>query len=98
MTLSPTTMSLSVQPQVLPPPTTTGMWAGFDPEILGQAGWPGGPAISLAIDRIVRDALATGLTLHETCQVVRDTLVAQGVHPDKVDVELCVKDHALGVI
>jgi hypothetical protein len=91
-------MSMSRQPQVLLPPTNTGMWAGFDPDILGQVDWPGAPAVSLAIDRIVRDALATGLTLRETYQQVRITLIAQGVQPDKIDLERCVKDHALGVI
>ncbi|HEX2280170.1 MAG TPA: hypothetical protein VHG52_00280, partial [Thermomicrobiales bacterium] len=84
--------------QVLRPPTDTGMWAGFDPEILGQAGLPHEPAISLAIDRAVRDALSAGLTLRETYQQVRTTLISQGVRPDGVDIDRCVKDYALGAI
>lgn len=97
MTDSPTTMSFSVQPQVLSPPTNTGVLAGFDADLLGEAGWPGAPAVSLAIDRVVRDALATGLTLRETYKQVHDILVSQNLH-DKVDLERCVKDHALGAI
>lgn len=97
MTDSPTTMRFSVQPQVLPPPTNSGMWAGFDPDLIVNSGPLGSPAVSLAIDRVVRDALAAELTLRETYQQVHDLLVAQNIH-DQVDLERCVKDHALGAI
>lgn len=98
MTISPTTISFCRQPQVLSPPTDTGMWAGFNPELINSADWPSAPALSLAIDRIVRDALSTGLTLRETYQQVRATMVAQGVHPDSFDLDRCVKDHVLSAI
>lgn len=96
--LSPTTMSFSRQPQVLAPPTTTGMWTGFNPELIDTVDWPSAPCVSLAVDRIVRDALSTGLSMRETYQAVRTVLVAHGVHPDKVDIDRCVKDHVLAAI
>lgn len=98
MTLSPTTMSFSRQPQVLAPPTDSGMWVGFDPEMIDSAEWPGSPTVSIAVDRVIRDALAAGLSLRETYQQVRATLVAQGVQPDNVDLDQCVKDHVLMAI
>ena len=88
-------MSFCRQPQVLAPPTTTGMWAGFNPELIDSAEWPSAPALSLAVDRVIRDALSTGLSLRETYQQVRIALVAQGVQPDNVDLDRCVKDHVL---
>lgn len=91
-------MSFSRQPQVLAPPTSSGMWVGFNPELIDSPEWPSAPALSLAIDRVVRDALAAGLSLRETYQQVRSTLVAQGVHPDNVDLDRCVKDHVLMAI
>lgn len=95
MTDSDTLMRFCRQPQVLPPPTTTGAWAGFDPELIDTNIWSGAPAVSLAIDRVVREALGAGLTLRETYQEVRSTLHAQGVHPDEVDLDQCIKDHVL---
>ena len=98
MTDSPMTMSMCRQPVRLSPPTTTGILRGFDPEIVGQADWPGRPAMSLAVDRVVRNALSTGLTLRETYQEVRATLVAAGLHPDNDTLDGYLKDHALAVI
>ena len=91
-------MSFSRQPQVLAPPTTSGMWVGFNPELIDSAEWPSAPALSLAVDRVIRDALSAGLSLRETYQQVRSTLVAQGVQPDNVDLDRCVKDHVLMAI
>jgi hypothetical protein len=95
MTLSPVTMSFCRQPQVLPKPSSTGIWAGFNPELIDSAEWPNAPDLSLAIDYAVRDALCAGLTLREMYQQVRSTLVAQGLQPDGLDLDRCVKDHVL---
>src|SRR5690606_10100058 len=98
MTHSSTVMSMSRQPQVLLPPTSTDMWAGSAPERIAPAEWPGQPALSLAIDRVIREAIAAELSLRETYQRVRATLHAEGVHPDSLDLDRCIKDHVLGAI
>ncbi|MBA2454747.1 MAG: hypothetical protein H0V47_16390 [Chloroflexia bacterium] len=98
MITSPTTMSMSRQPVILPPPTSTGLLSGFDPAIIGQADWPGAPAVTLTIDRIVREAISTGKTLRETYGEVRTTLNAVGLHPSDDDLQGYLKDHALAVI
>lgn len=98
MTVSPIIMSMSRQPVVLSPPAKTGILVGFDPAIIGPADWPGAPAITLTIDRIVREALSTGKTLRETYGEVRTTLNAAGMHPNNEDLEGYLKDHALAVI
>lgn len=88
-------MSFCRQPKALPVPTTTGIWAGFNPELIDVAEWPNAPDLSLAIDYAVRDALGSGLTLREMYQQVRTTLIAQGLQPDTLDLDRCVKDHVL---
>lgn len=98
MTVSPTIMSMSRQPVILPAPATTGILTGFDPEIISAADWPGAPAVTLAIDRIVREALSTGKTLRETYGEVRTILNAVGLHPNDDDLQGYLKDHALAVI
>jgi hypothetical protein len=98
MTVSPTIMSMSRQPVVLTPPAKTGLLVGFDPAIVGPADWPGAPAVTLTVDRIVREAISTGKTLRETCTEVRATLNVAGLHLDHNEVEGYVKDHALAVI
>lgn len=89
---------MSRQPVVLPPPATTGLLVGFDPAIVGPADWPGAPAVTLTIDRIVREALSTGKTLRETYGEVRTILNSVGLHPNDDDLEGYLKDHALAVI
>ena len=74
------------------------MWIGFNPELIDTDVWPSAPNVSLAVDRVVRDALSTGLSLRETYQQVRCTLVAQGLQPDDVDMDRCIKDHVLMAI
>lgn len=98
MTDSPTAMSMSRQPAVLAPPAKTGLLVGFDPAIVGPADWPGAPAVTLTVDRIVREALSTDKTLRETCAEVRATLNAAGLHLGHDDLEGYVKDHALAMI
>ena len=98
MTVSHTVMSMSRQPVTLPPPARTGMLIGFDPVIIGQAGWPGEPAVTLTIDRIVRDAISTGKTLLDTYQEVRAFLNSAGLNPDNEDLDGYLKDHAMAVI
>ena len=98
MTLSPTTMSFCRQPQVLAPPSNGGVWDGFNLELIDSVDWPSAPSVSLAIDRIVRDALSTGLSLRETYSQVRTTMLAQGIQPDSFDLDRCVKDHVLAAI
>ena len=95
---SPTIMNFCQQPRVLPPPTNTGMWAGINPELIDTVEWPAAPALSLAIDRVVRDALSTGLSLRETYQQVRAAMIAEGVQPDGMDLDRCVKDHVFAAI
>lgn len=54
--------------------------------------------MSLAVDRVVRNARSTGLTLRETYQEVRATLAAAGIHPDTDALDGYLKDYALAVI
>lgn len=88
-------MSFCRQPKCLPVPTTNGIWAGFNPELIDIAEWPNAPDLSLAIDYAVRDALGSGVSLREMYQQVRSTLIAQGLQPDALDLDRCVKDHVL---
>jgi hypothetical protein len=98
MTISPTIMSMSRQPVTMPMPVTTGILAGFDPQIIGPADWPGAPSVTLAIDCIVSEALSAGKTLRETYGEVRAALNAVGLHPNDDDLQGYLKDHALAVI
>lgn len=88
-------MKFCRQPQELPVPTTTGIWAGFNPELIDTAEWPNAPDLSLAVHYAVHNALGAGLSLREMYQQVRTTLIDQGLQPDTLDLDRCVKDHVL---
>lgn len=83
---------------MLAPPAHSGILPGYDPAIIGPADWPGAPAVTLTIDRIVREALSTGKTLRETYTEVLAILNAAGFNPEPNDLEGYLKDHALAVI
>jgi hypothetical protein len=96
MTFSPTEMSLRHSAQVLARSSTSGSRACVDPTLVDTVNWPSASTLSLAIDSIIRDALSAGLTLPETYQQVRTTLIAQGVQPDVFDLDRYVREHILG--
>ena len=67
-------------------------WNGMTLPNVPPADWPAALALDHAVDRIVRDALATGRTLQEIVSGV--TTMAQSLSLPLTDAEINVRVHA----
>ena len=67
-------------------------WNGMTLPNVPLADWPAALALDHAVDRIVRDALATGRTLQEIVSGV--TTMAQSLSLSLTDAEINVRVHA----
>jgi hypothetical protein len=83
------TPSSTMTPRVVP---QGAVWNGMTLPSIPSADWPASLVLDHAIDRIVRDALASGRSIQEA--VARITEIAEAILPHATEAEIDLRVHA----
>ena len=83
------TPSSTMTPRVVPQGAA---WNGMTLPSIPSADWPASLVLDHAIDRIVRDAIASGRSIQEA--VARITEIAEAILPHATEAEIDLRVHA----